>query len=178
MRILQIFTSREGQTQKIMQTMAEELQGLDHEVEVRRLFGPAQAMTDLAEFDWVLIGGSIHYGKHEAFLADFIHQHQGALAQTQTLLFSVNLTARKPEKNTPETNPYLKKFVAQLGWQPTRQHVFAGALLYSQYRFWDKQIIRFIMWLTKGNTDTSVDIDYTDWQQVRELAKELGKGDG
>lgn len=175
MKFLQLFTSREGQTQKIMQCMANELSALGHQVEVRQLTESTPQMADLADFDWVLIGGSIHYGKHEAFLAEFIQQHQNQLEQVQTLLFSVNLTARKPEKNRPETNPYLKKFLAQLNWQPNQAHVFAGALLYSRYGFWDKQIIRFIMWLTKGNTDTSKDIDYTDWDGVKALAKELGR---
>lgn len=158
-----------------MQCMADELDALGHQVDTFRLSGPSQAMTHLEEYDWVLIGGSIHYGKHETFLTDFIHQHKAALEQTKTLFFSVNLTARKPEKNTPDTNPYLKKYLGKMNWNPTRTHVFAGALLYSQYRFWDKQIIRFIMWLTKGNTDTSKDIDYTDWQDVKRLAQALGK---
>lgn len=173
MKFLQIYTSREGQTAKIMQHMADEWMALGHQVDTRHLTEQTGEMVDLAEFDWIILGGSIHYGKHEAFLGHFIQKHRVQLDKAQTLFISVNLTARKAEKNRPETNPYLKKFLQRIQWQPTRAHVFAGALLYSRYRFWDKQIIRFIMWITKGNTDTRKDIDYTNWEEVKQLAKEL-----
>ncbi|MBD1388184.1 menaquinone-dependent protoporphyrinogen IX dehydrogenase [Neiella sp. HB171785] len=175
LKVLFVFTSREGQTDKITARMADQLTGAGHVVERRQLTATTVAMNDLATFDWVVIGGSIHYGKHEAFLANFIQRHLSALEQTQNAFFTVNLTARKPEKNTPDNNPYLKKFLGQVGWLPTRTAVFAGALLYSQYNWHDKLIIRFIMWLTKGNTDTSKDIDYTDWQQVERFADSLAE---
>ncbi|MBW8192773.1 menaquinone-dependent protoporphyrinogen IX dehydrogenase [Neiella marina] len=173
LKVLLIFTSREGQTDKITQTMAEQLEALGHHVERRLLTANTAPMSDLSSFDWVVVGGSIHYGKHEAFLANFIQRHLSGLSQTQTAFFSVNLTARKADKNTPETNPYLNKFLSQVGWVPTRTQVFAGALLYSQYNWHDKLIIRFIMWLTKGNTDTSKDIDYTNWPSVKAFARSL-----
>ena len=69
-------------------------------------------------------------------------------------------------KNQPETNPYLKKFLKEISWQPRQLAVFAGKLNYPIYSFWDKQIIRFIMWMTKGPTDPDTVIDYTDWNQV------------
>lgn len=49
--------------------------------------------------------------------------------------FGVNLTARKPEKSTPETNVYVRKFLQRITWQPTISAVFAGALLYPRYTF-------------------------------------------
>lgn len=173
LKVLLIFTSREGQTDKITQCMAEQIEALGHQVERRQLTASSAPMSDLPSFDWVVVGGSIHYGKHEAFLANFIQRHLNGLSQTQTAFFTVNLTARKADKNTPDNNPYLSKFLYQVGWVPTRTEVFAGALLYSRYNWHDKLIIRFIMWITKGNTDTSKDIDYTNWQQVRLFAKSL-----
>ena len=173
LNLLQIYTSREGQTARIMTCIADVLIQQGHSVDTHRLEANTKLELDVTRYDRVLIGGSIHYGQHEAFLADFIRDNQAGLAQVKTAFFSVNLTARKPEKNTAETNPYMVKFLAQLNWQPTLSHVFAGALLYSRYGFWDKQIIRFIMWLTKGNTDVHQDIDYTNWADVKPFAKRL-----
>ncbi len=173
LNILQLYTTREGQTAQIMTTMAEALIASGHAVTSVRLLPDMTMEQNWQQFDWIVIGGSVHYGKHEAFLADFITSHKEVLARQSTLFFSVNLTARKPEKRTVETNPYVKKFLTQVDWQPTLTHVFAGALRYSEYRFWDKQIIRFIMWITKGNTDTSLDIDYTNWNEVKELAQKI-----
>ena len=89
--------------------------------------------------------------------------------------FSVNVVARKPEKNTPDTNPYIKKFLALSKWSPKKIAVFAGKVNYPQYRFIDKFMIRLIMWITKGPTDTSKTYEFTDWDKVEEFAYEIKK---
>jgi menaquinone-dependent protoporphyrinogen oxidase len=81
--------------------------------------------------------------------------------------------ARKPEKNTPETNPYVKAFLARSPWQPKLVGVFAGNLDYQRYRFMDRHIIRFIMTLTGGPTDLHTKIEFTDWDRVREFAGQV-----
>ena len=66
----------------------------------------------------------------------------------------MNLVARKDDKNTPDTNPYLKKFLETIGWTPDTLDVFAGILDYSKYSFFDRLMIRLIMKLTNGPTRT------------------------
>ncbi|MDH5211994.1 MAG: menaquinone-dependent protoporphyrinogen IX dehydrogenase, partial [Betaproteobacteria bacterium] len=44
--------------------------------------------------------------------------------------------------------------------------VFAGMLDYPRYGFWDRQIIRFIMLLTRGPTDPRAVVEFTDWSMV------------
>jgi len=83
----------------------------------------------------------------------------------------VNVVARKPEKNTPESNPYLQKFLKQISWQPRYMAVFAGKINYPIYSFWDRQAIRFIMWMTKGPTDPTTVVDFTDWDKVEEFGR-------
>jgi menaquinone-dependent protoporphyrinogen oxidase len=85
--------------------------------------------------------------------------------------FTVNLVARKPEKNQPETNPYLQKFLKKLSWQPQQMAVFAGKIDYPIYGFWDRQIIRLIMWMTRGPTDPTSVIDFTDWNKVDDFGR-------
>ncbi|HEY5896659.1 MAG TPA: flavodoxin domain-containing protein, partial [Burkholderiales bacterium] len=80
------------------------------------------------------------------------------------------IVARKPNKNTPETNPYLRKFLRQISWRPRQLAVFAGKLDYPKYGFWDRHIIRFIMLLTSGPTDPSTVVEFTDWKQVERFA--------
>ncbi len=62
--------------------------------------------------------------------------------------FAVNLTARKPEKRSPQTNAYTRKFLLSSPWQPKQCAVFAGALRYPRYRWFDRVMIRFIMKMT------------------------------
>jgi menaquinone-dependent protoporphyrinogen oxidase len=121
---------------------------------------------DLVPFDKIVLGASIRYGKHGKQVYRFIKRNERMLDSKPNAFFSVNVVARKPEKNQPETNPYLKKFLKQISWQPKKLAVFAGKIDYRRYRFWDRQIIRMIMWITKGPTDPEAVVDFTDWDQV------------
>ena len=89
------------------------------------------------------------------------------------LFFSVNVVARKPEKNTAETNPYINKFLKISKWRPNKIKVFAGKVDYPNYNFFDKYIIKLIMFITNGPTDTSQSYEFTDWSKVDDFSKEL-----
>ena len=133
------------------------------------------ATNDLLAFDTIVIGASIRYGKHRPQVIDFINQNAQLLDSKANAFFSVNVVARKPEKNTPETNPYLQKFLRQIAWKPKRLAVFAGKLNYPSYRFFDRMMIRFIMWMTKGPTDTNNIYEFTDWKQVEDFGRQVGR---
>ena len=45
------------------------------------------------------------------------------------------------------------KFLKSITWKPDIVDVFAGRLDYPSLNFWDKQIIRLIMYITKGPID-------------------------
>ena len=128
---------------------------------------------DLSNFEKIIIGASIRYGKHSKELYKFINLNKNILDQKKSAFFSVNVVARKPEKNTPETNPYIKKFLKISKWKPERIGVFAGKVDYPNYNFFDKYIIKFIMFITKGPTDTSQSYEFTDWSKVDTFAKDL-----
>ena len=83
------------------------------------------------------------------------------------------MVARKLEKNSPNTNPYIKKFLKISKWIPKKIAVFAGKVDYPNYGFFDKYIIQLIMFITKGPTDTSKSYEFTDWSKVDDFAKEL-----
>jgi menaquinone-dependent protoporphyrinogen oxidase len=53
--------------------------------------------------------------------------------------------------------------------------VFAGALRYPRYRWYDRFMIRLIMKMTGGETDTRKEVVYTDWQQVSRFAREIAQ---
>ncbi|NRA59594.1 MAG: menaquinone-dependent protoporphyrinogen IX dehydrogenase [Psychrobium sp.] len=165
---LLIYSSNDGQTKKICQAIASDIEQAGQTVQCIAL----QQANDIdwQEFDKVIIGASIRYGHFNKALATFIARFQEQLEQRVHGFFCVNLTARKPDKNTPSTNAYMRKFLEQSPWRPQLQAVFAGALLYSKYGFVDKFMIRLIMKITGGNTDTAQDIEYTDWKKVSEFA--------
>jgi len=130
--------------------------------------------VDLKPFDKIVLGASIRYGKHGKQVYEFIKRNEQLLDSKPNAFFSVNVVARKPEKNRPETNPYLIKFLKQISWRPKQLAVFAGKIDYKMYRFWDRQIIRFIMWITKGPTDSKTVAEFTDWKLVEDFGRQIG----
>jgi menaquinone-dependent protoporphyrinogen oxidase len=128
---------------------------------------------DLAPFDTVVIGASIRYGQHRPSLYRFIESHRDALDNKPSAFFSVNVVARKVGKDTPLSNPYVRAFRRKTTWVPGEIGVFAGKIDYPKYGFVDRQVIRFIMWLTNGPTDTSVCTEFTDWQAVDNFAQRV-----
>ncbi|MDA9957608.1 menaquinone-dependent protoporphyrinogen IX dehydrogenase [Gammaproteobacteria bacterium] len=128
---------------------------------------------DLNQFDKIIIGASIRYGKHKPELYEFIKKNVACLEAKENAFFSVNVVARKSGKNTPETNPYMQKFLELSPWSPKKLAVFAGKIDYPKYKFIDKHMIRLIMWITKGPTDVKNTYEFTDWNGVDEFSKQL-----
>ncbi|MFB2637300.1 menaquinone-dependent protoporphyrinogen IX dehydrogenase [Shewanella bicestrii] len=164
-KILIIFSSVHGQTRKITNQLAQQLKELGNSVVIADI----KAVPAMESFDKIVIGASIRHGKHNPALYEFIQKHQKILSQKVSGFFSVSLVARKPEKNTPETNPYMQAFLSKTTWRPTLLQVFGGNLNYQGYNAFDRNIIRFIMWLTKGPTDPVTNVEYTDWQKVNDF---------
>ena len=92
-----------------------------------------------------MIGSSILHGKHNSKIIDFINEHKQALEKIEYAFFSVNLVAIKPERATPETNPYFIKFLQKIDWVPNKSAVFTGLLDYQKYRLQDRLMIQLII---------------------------------
>ncbi|OAI03576.1 protoporphyrinogen oxidase [Methylomonas methanica] len=162
--ILIIYSSRDGQTLKICQRLQSIIERHAHQVALVPIQDADQ--MDLQAFDKIIIGASIHYGRHNPQILAFIERNLSILDSKPNAFFSVNVVARKPEKQTHATNPYLKKFLKRIRWKPNQLAVFAGKIDYPSYNMFDRSVIRLIMWMTKGPTDPSAVVEFTDWGQV------------
>jgi menaquinone-dependent protoporphyrinogen oxidase len=174
MRTLILYSSRDGQTKKIAQFIAEQLDLCSDGGHCDVLDLTTVEPADLPRYDRVLIGASIRYGHFASALPVFIKCHLEWLNTVPSGFFAVNLTARKVGKRTPQTNVYTRKFLASSSWRPDRCDVFAGALRYPRYGWLDRVMIQLIMRMTGGETDATKEVEYTDWQQVNNFAKDFG----
>ena len=165
-----IYSSTDGHTKNICERLANFLSDTNA-TKIISLFDANE--FDLSKFNQIVIGASIRYGKYSKNLYKFINLNKDILEQKNSVFFSVNVVARKPEKNTPETNPYVKKFLKVSKWKPKKIGVFAGKVDYPNYGLFDKYAIKLIMFLTNGPTDTSQSYEFTDWSKVDNFAKEL-----
>ena len=127
----------------------------------------------ISNFDQVLIGASVRYGYHRKNLYKFINDNKQELDKKKTIFFSVNLTARKSDKNTSDTNPYIIKFLKKVDWEPNIKEVFAGRLDYPSLDCANKLAILFIMLITNGPKDISKTYELTDWERVDQLAESM-----
>lgn len=162
--VLIAYSTTDGHARRIAQRLAAVVEGRGGEVTVASI--DEEPEVDPGPFDKVVLGASVRYGRHDKQVYRFVDRHQKALESRPNAFFSVNVVARKPEKRTPATNPYVKKFLGEIDWQPREVAIFAGKIDYPRYRFWDRQMIRLIMWMTKGPTDPRSVTEFTDWEQV------------
>ena len=173
MKVLIAYSSRFGHSLKIAEEMSNVFKNNHVAVDICNLETVATLPHPMNEYNAVIIAASIRYGKFHEKLNEFIVQYRNELKNTLDVFIPINLVARKPHKRLLENNNYVNKFLAEVGWQPSKINIMPGALEYPKYNFLDRSMIKFIMWMTKGEMDTSKTIDYTDWDEVRALTKEI-----
>jgi menaquinone-dependent protoporphyrinogen oxidase len=170
-KILILFSTVDNHTKKISTHLQSKIREEGHDAIVCAL----DEACNMEEYDTIIIGASIRYGKHNKKVYEFIEKYKEKLDNKPNAFFSVNIVARKSGKNRPDTNPYMIKFLKQINWKPKNLAVFAGKLDYSRYSFLDREMIRFIMWLTKGPTDPKSKIEFTNWNEVNIFASAVCK---
>jgi len=166
MRNIFIYSTSNGQSLKICNAINKNKESLIIDIDKIKT-------VKLDEFDQIIIGASVKYGDHNKKIYDFIKNNKILLETKKTGFFSVNATARKSEKNKPETNPYVIKFLKKTNWTPDNIGVFAGKIDFPNYNFLEKYIIKVIMWITNGPTDTSKTFEFTDWEDVKKFSDKI-----
>ena len=171
MHLLILYSTIDGHTLEICERIAAIACAAGHEAELAEIESVPAAR--LQACDRVVIGASIRYGHHRPAVKAFIDRHQAALEARSNAFFSVNAVGRKPHKRKADTNPYLRKFLRQIRWRPQQVEVFGGKIDYARYGFFDRNMIRLIMWITGGPTDPRSVTDFTDWAQVEAFARRV-----
>jgi menaquinone-dependent protoporphyrinogen oxidase len=116
---------------------------------------------------------AVRYGRHLKEAERFFETYRPLLARASLVFVSVNLTARKPGKDTAEGNRYLRQSIARHRLQPAWATAVAGRLDYPRYGWLDRQIIRLIMKMTGGPTDLRSCVEFTAWNAVDEIAARI-----
>jgi len=168
------YATSEGQTRRIAERFASTL----------RDDGLESATCDLGEWrgraiDWarvrgVIVGASIHAGKHQRAVREFVTAHAGELNARPSMFFSVSLAAASQHREEVEkAQEIAAAFPAACGWTPQSVVSLAGRLAYSQYNFIVRLLMKRIARKEGAPTDTSRDYEFTDWARVESLAREF-----
>jgi menaquinone-dependent protoporphyrinogen oxidase len=169
-KILIGYGTTEGQTARIADHIADAIR--NHGAEAQALDLKRSKDVSLDDYDGVIVGGSIHMGKHQEDVADFVRTNRVALERLPSAFFSVSLAASGDMENA---EAYVANFEQETGWHPTKVGLFSGALLYRKYWFFKRWMMKRIVRDKPGvlSTDTSRDHEYTDWDQVERFAEDF-----
>jgi menaquinone-dependent protoporphyrinogen oxidase len=145
MRVLIVYGTTEGQTRKISERIGERIRELGHDAALQDS-ASLPADLDVGAYDAVIAAASVHQHRFQASLAHFVKEH---LEQLQA----------KPQG-------YVDQFLVETRWHPTRTELVAGALVYTRYDFFKRQIMKLIVRKGGGPTDASQDYEFTDWDAL------------
>jgi len=175
--VLVLFATREGQTEKIARRVAAVLEARGHRVQLRDVDRSSREL-DLERYGAVFVGSPVRVGSYLRSMVRFVREQREALERVPSAFFSVSLAvahhngARKNDGRA-ETMRVVEKFISTTGWSPRRIELIAGALPYSKYGFLVRFFMRRISAHAGGDTDTSRDYEYTDWDAVDRFASEF-----
>lgn len=167
-----IYGTGEGQTAKVADRVAGGLRERGHEVEAVDV-EDAPADLDPEAYDAVLVGSSIHVGKHHGDVVSFLTEHAETLSSLLSAFFQLSLSSTGDEHRRAEAAGYVDELLEATGWDPDRIGLFGGALRYSKYGFLERQLMKRIAAEATGDTDTSRDHEYTDWDEVDAYAADI-----
>jgi menaquinone-dependent protoporphyrinogen oxidase len=164
------YATGEGQTGKIAERIVETLTARGHEamaVDAAEVSDPA-----LDAYDAVLIGASIHGGRHQESVVEFVREHREALAALPTAFFQVSMSAASASK-AADAATYLETFLSETGWNPDRIAQFGGALRFSEMGFLKRLLIKQVVRRNNPDLDISGDGEWTDWDAVENFANDV-----
>jgi menaquinone-dependent protoporphyrinogen oxidase len=170
-RIVVVFGTTDGQTARIARHVADVLRSEQHSVDLYDTRAPVPA-DPFRGADAAVVAGSLRMGKFQRALVGFVRNHRTSLARIPTAFLAASLSAaRDSEPARREVRKTIDRFVDETGFEPDIVLPVAGALLYSRYGFFTRLVMRLISKMAGGDTDTSRDYEYTDWNAVSDFAR-------
>ena len=169
--VLVVYDSRFGHTMRIARRIAETIIAEGNQVDLMHVIEADHEGVDWNKYDLVIAGAPVLYGKFRRSFVGFANKWKAVLDAKPNSFFCVSVVARTPEKCTPEGNVYCRKFMENNPWHPMDVRCFAGKVDYPNWSWIDTKLIQMIMKMTKGPTEPTAVIDYTDWEAVEEYAR-------
>ncbi len=174
-KILILYSTGEGHTGTIAEKIQEEIKTEDTEVDVVR-FRNRNTAVDFSEYDVVVIGASVHAGRFSTPFCAFLNNAADVLSGKPVAFFHVSLTGKGDTDESRATGEkYLTDFLAQTGVKPAATGNFKGALLFKEYGFLKKTLMKAISKGAGKTADTSKNYIYTDWADVSDFSKAVKK---
>lgn len=164
MKVLVIFESFEGQTEKIAHHVGEATRQHGHDVTVVDV----GRETDVA-FDGVgavVLAAPVHQRRHPPGFEAFLQANRQALADRRTLMLSVSLSASFAA-GLEEAQEYLVEMKMRTGLEPDAEALVAGAIRVEKYDYFALQVIRHVILRGREFDPAAGDHEFTDWDALK-----------
>ena len=169
-RVLVIFGTSYGQTQKIAVRIGATLQRRGCAVELCNAATDSLALP-LEQYAAVVVGCSIIARGHQPAIERFVRENAATLNVLPSAFFQVSASAgSKDEKGRMAAQRLLEEFTRTHEWMPILSASIAGAINYTRYNVLLRWYMKRASAKHGGTTDTSRDHEYTDWAQVDRFA--------
>ena len=173
-RVLIVFASTHGHTAKVASRMETTIAAHGVEVSLREV-GEAREPPP-PDYDGVIAAASVHAGRYQAAILDWLKHHATGLNGMPTAFVSVCLAAADDtDEARAATREYIDDMQDDTGWTPTRSITVAGALQYREYDFVTRLVMRVLMKHGDHPTDVTRDYEYTDWDAVERFAGDFSE---
>ncbi|MFC7097203.1 flavodoxin domain-containing protein [Halobaculum marinum] len=170
--ILVAYATGEGQTAAVADRVGAVVEARGHAVDVVDIGRESALAVD--DYDAVIVGSSIHYGRHGKRVRRFVRDNREALTARPTAFFQLSLaSAADTEEGVEEAAGYVEAFLEATDWHPDRIAQFGGALRYSKYGFLKRLMMRRIVGDDFPDVDPHGDTEFTDWAEVEAFANDV-----
>jgi menaquinone-dependent protoporphyrinogen oxidase len=168
-----IYGTSEGQTRKIAEYMASIIEQKGHTavlVDCARV----SSSFSIEDYDAALIGASMHVGRFQDSVREFVRSHLEQLKRIPSAFFSVSLTAAsRKAKDRAQVRQSVTAFQKETGWRPNQVACIAGAIRHNRYGIAKRWIIKKIAKKINANSDSNRDHEYTNWEAVRSFIEDF-----
>jgi len=171
-KLLVVYTTYDGHSAKIAKRIAAVQEGSDCAVELCDI-ARTIPQHPTKEYEGVVISGPLQGGKHAPKLTQFVSTNLATWNELPSAFFSVSLSAAGGPGQQDDATRCLSDFLDETGWHPDSTSTIAGALLYREYGFFKRWMMKMIVKRAGGDTDTSRNYVYTDWDAVDHFALEF-----
>lgn len=172
-RTLIVYGTTDGHTARVAQVLAEDLRALRCSVDILDAAGTTNRLSPEG-YDGVIVAASVHIGDYQRAVGRWVRTHATMLNDMPTAFLSVCLAVlEQSAKTRQEIQDIMQRFFTRTGWRPPIARPIAGAVRYTHYGWLKRQMMKRIVGKAGGDTDTTRDHEYTDWDDLRNFAREF-----
>jgi menaquinone-dependent protoporphyrinogen oxidase len=176
MKFLILYGTTEGQTRKVAQFAAQHISSHGHDA----LLFDAVAVPpeiDIHDFDGVLVAASLHLGRYQPAVVDFVHRHIDKIDRKPNAFISVSLAALSQDQDEIEgLRDCVRRFTEETRWTPGHLHHAAGAFRFTAYDFFRRWAMKYIAHKHGIAVEPGQDREFTDWRALGQFLDEFIAG--